>query len=37
MTVLEEIKALDELRAKLLEDAKKDALEAAQKAVSRFK
>jgi|SRR5271166_3308105 len=34
MSVLEKIKALDEERAKLLEDAKKEALEAAHKAIA---
>jgi len=34
MSVLDKLKALDEQRAKLLEDAKKDALEAAHKAIA---
>ena len=34
MSVLEKLKALDEQRAKLLEDAKKEALEAAHKAIA---
>ena len=33
MSVLDKLKALDEERAKLLEDAKKEALEAAHKAI----
>jgi hypothetical protein len=34
MSVLDKLKALDEERAKLLEDAKKEALEAAHKAIA---
>ena len=34
MSVLDKLKALDEERAKLLEEAKKEALEAAHKAVA---
>jgi hypothetical protein len=34
MSVLDKLKALDEQRAKLLEDAKKEALEAAHKAIA---
>jgi hypothetical protein len=34
MTVLDKLKALDEERAKLLEDAKKEALEKAHKAIA---
>jgi hypothetical protein len=34
MSVLDKLKALDEQRAKLLDDAKKEALEAAHKAVA---
>ena len=34
MSVLDKLKALDEERAKLLEDAKKEALEAAHRAIA---
>jgi hypothetical protein len=34
MSVLEKLKALDEQRARLLEDAKREALEAAHKAIA---
>jgi hypothetical protein len=34
MSVLDKLKALDDQRAKLLDDAKKDALEAAHKAIT---
>jgi hypothetical protein len=36
MSVLEKLRALDEQRAKLLEDAKKEALDAAHKAVAEL-
>lgn len=36
MSVLEKLKALDEQRAKLLDDAKKEALDAAEKAVDEL-
>jgi hypothetical protein len=35
-TVLEKLKALDEQRAQLLDDAKKDALDNAEKAVAEL-
>ena len=37
MSVLDKLKALDEERAKLLDDAKKEALEAAHKAIADLK
>ena len=37
MSVLDKLKALDEERAKLLDDAKKEALEAAHKAMADLK